>query len=540
MTGRKETLARLLGEIAARCGDRTALVCEGEELSFTGLEERIARLAGGLARLGVRGGDRVAVWLPSSFAWVELEFALARIGAVAVAINTMFRSREVQDILSRSAARALVIQPGFEDIDFSEMVASLDFGQLPELRELISVGDEGDEDEALRHGLPTELHAVRYEELLSAQPVEEDLGEPGLPCNAFTSSGTTSAPKLILHSQSGVCKHAKAVAEAFPLARDPEAVVLGMLPFCGVFGFNTVMGAIAAGRPTVLMPAFGAGEAARLIEAHGVTFTNGSDEMLLRVLAAADPPSRIASLREAGFANFGADPRKLVAGGDALGKRFFGLYGSSEVQALMARQPADADPETRVRGGGVPVSGETELRVRDRESGELLPPGEAGELEIRGPSAMFGYINNPEAEKENITADGYVRSGDLCHLTEDGFVYLTRIGDALRLSGFLVSPREIEDFLEDLPGIATAQVVGAETDGRTKAVAFVVAEEGHEPDEEDVLNRCRGDLSKFKAPRRVIILEDFPTVESANGVKIKRNELREMAAESLREEKVEG
>ncbi|MGH3144338.1 MAG: AMP-binding protein, partial [Rubrobacter sp.] len=307
MTDRTETLARLLRGVAQRCGDRTALVCEGEELTFADLEERSARLAGGLARLGVGKGDKVAVWLPSSFAWAELEFALARVGAVAVAINTMFRTHEVQDILSRSGAGTLVLQPGFKDIAFLEMVAELDFEQLPDLESLVSVGDRGDE-EALQDGPPSQLRVVRYGDLLSAEPVE-DLGEPGLPCNAFTSSGTTSAPKLILHSQNGICKHARAVAEAFPLARDPGAVALGMLPFCGVFGFNTVMGALAAGRTTVLMPVFDADEAVRLIEAHGVTYTNGSDEMLRRLLAAADPPSRIASLREAGFANFGADPR---------------------------------------------------------------------------------------------------------------------------------------------------------------------------------------------------------------------------------------
>lgn len=539
MDERRETLGGLPRDLAERCGDRTALVCEGEELTFAGLEERAARLAGGLARLGVGKGDMVAVWLPNSLAWAELEFALARLGAVAVAINTMFRSREARDVLSRSGARMLVLQPGFEGLDFFSMVAEMDFARLGDLATLVAVGEEGYE-EASRDDRLAGLRVVRYGDLLSGDSIEEDFGEPGLACNVFTSSGTTSSPKLIMHSQSGVREHAKAVAEAFPLARDPDAVVLGMLPFRGVFGFDTVMGALAAARPAVLMPAFDAGEAVRLIEAHEVTFTNGSDEMLERVLAAADPPERIASLREAGFANFGADPERLVARGDELGKRFFGLYGSSEMQALMARQPSDADAETRATAGGAPVSGETDVRVRDRDSGELLPPGETGELEMCGPSAMIGYVNDPEAEAENITGDGYVRSGDLGYLAEEGFVYLARIGDALRLGGFLVSPREIEAFLETLPNIAAAQVVGAQPEGDTKAVAFVVAEGDGEPDEGEVLDRCRRELSKFKVPKRVIVLDDFPKVESANGSKILRNQLREMAQEALRKEGVEG
>jgi fatty-acyl-CoA synthase len=149
---------------------------------------------------------------------------------------------------------------------------------------------------------------------------------------------------------------------------------------------------------------------------------------------------------------------------------------------------------------------------------------------------MLGYMGDPEAEEENFTDDGYVRTGDLGYLTEYGFVYLSRIDDALRLGGFLVSPQEIEAYLEGLPGVAASQVVGVSTENGTVAVGFVVVEEGREFDEGQVIEQCRKDLAKFKVPRRIIALTDLPKTEGANGVKVKRDELREMAAEALETE----
>jgi fatty-acyl-CoA synthase len=204
----------------------------------------------------------------------------------------------------------------------------------------------------------------------------------------------------------------------------------------------------------------------------------------------------------------------------------------------MAHQPAEADAEQRALAGGVPSSEEIEVRVRDRETDELLPPEETGELEVRGLNIMIGYMGDPEAEKENFTDDGYVRTGDLGYLTEYGFVYVSRVGDALRLGGFLVSPREIEGYLESLSSIAEAQVVGVTAERGTVAIGFVVAEEGQGFDEDEILELCRKHLAKFKVPQRVIALPDFPKTESANGVKVKREELKEMATEALETEEV--
>jgi fatty-acyl-CoA synthase len=308
-----------------------------------------------------------------------------------------------------------------------------------------------------------------------------------------------------VHTQRTITRHARAVASGFGYDA-PGTVVLGMLPLCGVFGYDSALGALAGGAPVVLLERFDGERAARLIERHGVTHANGSDTMLLRVLAAApDPP-----LREAGFAAFDTDPRRVIEAADEAGTTAYMCYGSTEVQALLAHAPVDGSPERRAVAGGRPVHPETRVRASDD-----------GELEVRGPSVACGYLGDELV----LTPDGFLRTGDLGRITDDGFAFEGRRDDALRLSGFLVSPREIETFLEQLDGIAQAAVV-ATGEG---VVAFVVGD----PDEQRTIEHCREQLASFKVPRRVIALDALPVTESANGRKVRRAELRRLAAESL-------
>jgi fatty-acyl-CoA synthase len=524
----------MLGARVRERPEGVALVVDGRRLTFAELEEHAARVASGLAGLGVGVGDRVAVWLPNCLAWVELEFALARLGAMAIAINTRFRAEEVGDLLDRSLARVLVLWPGFRGIDFAAILAGVDADRLAGLETLVAVEATGAEPGV---GALGDRRAVAYDDLLARAPMADDHARPDAPCNVFTSSGTTGAPKLVLHAQRGIAVHSDAVAGGFGYRR-ADCAVLGMLPLCGVFGFNTVLGALAGGAPSVLMPVFEARAAVELIERERVTNTNGADEMLRRILAAARPPERIATLREAGFAAFSGDARTLVDAGDALGKRFYMAYGSSEVQALLAHQPADAPPEVRARAGGPPVHPDTDVRVRATEQRDdsLAPPGAPGELEIRGPSVMTGYLGDDQATRQAFTDDGYLRTGDLGALADgQGFVYLTRRGDVLRLGGFLVSPVEIEDFLEKLQPISAAQVVGVDTPAGAKPVAFVIPRAGQHIDEQWIIERCEAALAKFKVPRRVVCLDAFPTTPSANGERVQRQALRRRAAELIQD-----
>ena len=483
-----ETLPGLLGELAG--GPRAALIHGNSTIPAAELAARAARLAGGLAASGISAGDRVALWLPNRPEWLELHLALARLGALTIAVNTRFRAHEVRDLLERSQARALAFAPGFKGIDFEGILA-----------------DTGAGAEPIRVGEPA------YEALLGHEPAP-DASAPDALCVAFTSSGTTGPPKLVVHTQRGIVAHARAVAAGFGYDA-PDCVALAMLPLCGVFGYDSALGALAGGAPVVLLEAFDAGEAAALVARHRVTHANGSDAMLLRLLGAApDPP-----LREAGFAAFDGDPRAVVDAADAAGTTAYMCYGSTEVQALLAHAPQDGSAERRAIAGGAPVSPETEVRVSDD-----------GELEIRGPSVMAGYLGD---EVPDLTPDGFLRTGDLGRETDDGFAFTARRGDALRLSGFLVSPREIEAFLEQGDDVAEAAVVAVEHDGAQRPVAFAVAREGAVLDEAAALERCRERLAAFKVPRRLVELGELPATDSPNGRKLQRSELRRLAAEAL-------
>ena len=483
------TLPGLLRELAG--SQRAAVIHGGAAIAAAGLDERAARVAGGLAAAGIGTGDRVAVWLPNVPEWLELHLALARLGALTVAVNTRFRAHEVRDLLVRSRARAVAFAPGFAGIAFEEIL-----GDAPGAR--IRVGE------------------AAYAALREHEPAP-DASTPDAPCVAFTSSGTTGRPKLVVHTQRGIVAHARAVAAGFGYDA-PDCVALAMLPLCGVFGYDSALGALAGGARVVLQERFDAAEAARLVARHGVTHANGSDAMLLRLLAEApDPP-----LREAGFAAFDGDPRAVVDAADAAGTTVYMCYGSTEVQALLAHAPRDGTPERRAIAGGTPVSCETTVRVADD-----------GELEVRGPSVMAGYLGD---ERPDLTEDGFLRTGDLGRVLDDGgFAFTARRGDALRLGGFLVSPREIEAFLEQDDAVAEAAVVAVEHDGAPRPVAFAVARDGALLDEAAAIERCRTSLAAFKVPRRVVELAELPATDSPNGRKLQRSELRRLAAEALQE-----
>jgi len=214
-----------------------------------------------------------------------------------------------------------------------------------------------------------------------------------------------------------------------------------------------------------------------------------------------------------------------------VGMRPRGLYGSSEVQALFSV----AAGENRRLAGGVPVSARARLAVRDPQTGTDLPHGKSGELWIDAPSRFVEYLDNPTATERAIAPDGMFRTGDLARLAGKDFVFEARMGDAMRLGGFLVSPEEIEAAIQAQPGVAGVQVVAASRDQADPVpVAFVLPAAGIVLDETALRSRCQEQLARFKVPERIVAVDAFPTVDSPNGPKVQRVRLREMAEALLR------
>jgi fatty-acyl-CoA synthase len=507
----------LLADWAEYAPEAAALLHGDRTIGFAELLELSLRAARGLSDLGVGPGDRVALWLPNVPAYPILYFACIRLGAIAVAVNTRYRSVEVADIVGRSGAKVLACAPGFRHIAFLEILAGIDPVALEKLTAIVVVGDEpGTPPPAIER-----LQRVGFERLQSRPRHGINHAKVNAPCNIFTTSGTTSAPKFVLHRQGAIASHAQQVARVFGFTA-PDTLSLAILPLCGVFGFNQTMATLAAGKPSVLVESYGIEEIARLIEAHRPTTMFGSDDMYARLLDLVPGERPFPSIGWAGYANFNAALADLAERAEPRGLRLVGLYGMSEIQALYARQPLDAPIARRKRGGGIPTSPLAHFRIQD------------GELQCAGPSLMVGYWGNEKATAETLSADGYVRTGDLAEADgQGGFTFLSRIGDVLRLSGFLVNPLEIEQHIQKMPGIEGCQTIALPRTDGVQAIAFVMLKPGASLDEAAVIKHCRSGLASYKVPVRVFATEDFPKTPSPNGFKIQRNRLREMAERLL-------
>ena len=521
------TLPALLEERLTQ-PDGIALVDGERRITYAELDALGRGTAAWLRAQGIGPGDRVAVWLTNRVEWLALLFGLARLRAVLLAVNTRYRAAELEYLLERSGPRMLVMQAGFRSIDFRSILKGARPESAGALERVAIVGAEAGALSPIL-GKP----AVAFD-LGRGAGDEEDASQPDALAMLFTTSGTTKGPKLVMHSQRTLALHARRVARAYRFEEE-EAAMLGALPLCGVFGLNGALAAIAAGAPIVLMEAFDDAAAVDLIPRHRVTHLFGSDEMFRRLADGVEGDDPFPSVRVCGFAAFHPGAAEFAKAAWTRRMPLLGLYGSSEVQALFSLQPDSLPLEQRVEAGGRPVSSDAELRIRDIDTGELLPPGRSGEIEIRAPTNFIGYLNDRESSEKAILPDGFFRTGDVGRLRSDGtFVYETRRGDALRLGGFLVSPAEIEDALKRIPAVADAQVVGVEIAGQMRSVAFVIPAPGAAPREAEVIAAAKAILAGFKVPARVWFVDAFPTTESANGIKIQRARLREMALERLR------
>jgi fatty-acyl-CoA synthase len=517
-----ETLADLARINAARADPR--LLFDDRAASYADLDEAARRVATGLCEHGLAAGDRLAIWLDNRWAWLVTLFACARLGAMAVVINTKFRSAEVGEILTRSGARHLLTA-----LDGDETLGILGgCASLGALEVIIDAADGGALPAALR-----ELKLASFGAMSAAPPLARQYGAADSSVILFTTSGTTSAPKFVMHDQRRVIRHGLDLATAAGVGAESNMFLAP--PFCGTFGFSTTFAALSVGARLVVPRGWEPQAALRLLREHRVTHCMATDDAFNRLLSLSQDPDPFPDLRLGGVA--GVNPRLdgIYAEAAARNLRFAGLYGSSELQAIVALQDPDLPVEERAKRGGRLVSPEARVRARDPESGAELPHGQAGELEFYVPgSGMKGYFGNAAATAAAYRQDGYFRSGDLGYTETDGrFVFLARMGDTLRLGGFLVDPTEIEQVLQSHPSIKEAQVVEVETERGNRPVAFVILNESAVFDPEDLKRHVAARLAKFKVPVQVHALDDFPRTVSANAAKVQKSKLKELARSRL-------
>jgi fatty-acyl-CoA synthase len=528
----KLTFGQLVDQATERWGEREALCFEGQRWSFAGLSEEIDRAAKALIAAGIQPGDHVCLWLVNRPEYLFISFAVARIGAVLVPINTRFRTRDMAYIVTQSDATTLISVDRFGPIDYRTMVEELLPGlrtQQPEalsvptapaLRRVILLGDET---------APGTLH---WDALLnSGQAVPE--AEVHRRCAATDPDGTA----LIMYT-SGTTGFPKGVMLGYNVLRNvmdfgnrlgvtPNDATLNYLPLFHVFGVWAALISPVTGARHVLMATFDPGEALRLIEAERITMMHGFDTHFKDLFEHPSRPSRDLSCLRTGVLAAGMRSTEPIARRAQEMLPTATGYGMTEVGVAATLSYLDSDLEVRTTMSGWAQNG-YQIKIIDPASGATQPPGELGEICIRGYEVMQGYYRKPEETAQVIDADGWLHSGDTGYMRADGCLrFLGRYKDMLKVGGENVDPMEIEGFLLEDPRINNVAVVGL-ADARLVevAVAFVIPEAGATVSEQDVLEYCRGRVASFKIPRRVFCVDQFPMTGSG---KIQKYLLREEA-----------
>jgi fatty-acyl-CoA synthase len=525
----KITLGALPGRAAARWGSREALCFRGQRWSFAELATEVDRVARGLLALGIGPGEKVGLWLTNRPEWIEVAFAVMRIGAVLVPINTRFRTEDVAYITDQSDATTLILAERSGPVDYLGMVRDLvpegvtfAASRLPKLRRIVLLG------EAPRSG------TVEWADLLAEGGAVDEAAlarrasavDPEDLAFLMYTSGTTGFPKGVMHAHRLL---RNVTDRAFRLAITEHDVILMYLPLFHLFGFSEgMLTSMVTGARQVLTETFDADESLALLERERATVLHGFDTHYKEMAEAhARRPRDVSSVRTGILAAGMASSTSVARTARALFGPLVSGYGMSEFGAGAAIGALDSTEEQSCEASGYPAAG-YEIRVVDPATGRDQPPGTPGEILVRGYALMRGYYNNPEASAAVIDAEGWMHSGDMGFFRPDGHLrFIGRYKDMLKIGGENVDPMEVEAFLMTHPGIALAAVVGY-PDARLSevGVAFILRAPGHDLGEEDVLAHCRGRIASFKAPRRVVFVDDFPMTSSG---KIQKVKLREEA-----------
>ena len=527
----------MLAAVAARDGEREAIVFDGQRLTFSALLARIDTFAAGLAALGLGKGDALGIWLPNRPLWYVAQYAAARLGIMVVALNPRYRAHELNYILGQSRATALLITDHLGAIDYLDMLAEV----IPELASAVPGEIESTALPHLRHVLVDAEDP--YPGCHRVQDVV-DAGEPlppstVAPDDVFTllyTSGTTSFPKGAMISHRNCVPHGWHTGEFLRLT--PDDRVLHALPAAGTWGgVNIPISTWSHAACLVLMETWDPLRALMLIERERCTVMNSVDTMLKPLLEHPDLDRYDrSSLRTGAFAAVGGGGPGMF---EAVVKRLgiplaFHPYGMTEVNAQSLMHDLDESLEDRGEAGVTPLPG-LEARVAHPDTGRPCAAGQEGELQFRGPSVTRGYFDKPEETRAAFTDDGWFRTGDLAVQDDRGrVIFKGRLKETLRISHFMVAPGEIEAFLQTHPDVEQAFVVGIPDPVANEAPAAYVILKPHARLTEDALRAfCHGKIASFKIPKMVRFVSDVPRTPSPHGDKVQRGKLREQALKDL-------
>lgn len=533
----------LIGDLPAlaakRWGERHAFTFEDKSWNYQQVEQEVTQLARALQVLGVKKGDRVALWLTNSAMLECLLFAVIRIGAVAVPLNTRYRTQDLAFTLKNSGSVLLISASQSGPVNFDAIllealgsVAVDAQGQVhseavPSLKRVVMMGDS-----AIPGALSWEHFNTNsasntsddqsHEELRAQQLAAVQLQSTDAALIVYT-SGTTGNPKGVLLSHNGI---RLCFDRAHAMQLQASDIQLTYLPLFHVYAISySMIMSFMCGGAQVIMSGFQVDYALELIVKHRVTVVHGFDAHFNDfMLALAKKPSDISSLRF-GTLTVGADSTiELARAAQSKVCPTLSGYGVTELWGGVTLTPQDANLEQRCAASGYPLPG-VELRVMNPETQQPVVAGEVGEIQVRSYSRMIGYHNQPEATEQVFDSDGWYKSGDAGILRADGHVrFVVRLKDMLKVGGENVSPAEIEGLIATLPGVEYVAVVG-KPDARLSEVpvAFIVSAALGPKQAQRVIAHCKGKIASFKIPVECYFVDALPMTPTG---KIQKEVLR--------------
>jgi fatty-acyl-CoA synthase len=517
-----DTIGAHFERTAAEFAERDAVVsCQQEvRLTYAELDAAIDGVASALLRAGLEAGDRVGIWAPNCVEWILVQYATAKIGAILVNVNPAYRSHELEYVLRQSGARLLFSASAFKSSDYAAMIDEV-AGDIDTLERTIFV--DRDEWAEFSAGAPDrEAIAERMASLSFDDPI-----------NIQYTSGTTGFPKGATLSHHNILNNGFFVTELLHLTE--EDVTCLPVPFYHCFGMVMGnLGTLAHGGCVVIpAPSFDAGATLAAVASERVTSLYGVPTMFIALLDHEDFDSfDLGSLRTGIMAGSPCPIEVMKKVVDRMHMTEVAIcYGMTETSPVSTQTRVDDPLERRVGSVGR-VGPHVEVKLVDPDTGLMVQRGDAGELCTRGYSVMVGYWEDAERTAEAIDRAGWMHTGDLATMDDEGYLNIVgRSKDMVIRGGENVYPREIEEFLYALEGIADVQVIGVPDDRYGEELcAWVIARPDADLDEDAVRDFCRGRLAHFKVPRYVIFTDEFPMTVTG---KVQKFKMRETSIERL-------
>jgi fatty-acyl-CoA synthase len=536
------TMGQLLEDMAERYPDNDALVYPDRALrySYRELDAVCDRMARGLLAMGVQKGDHVAIWATNVPQWVILQFASAKIGAILVTVNTNYKAVELEYVLKQSDSTTLFLVPGFKDTDYVETlynvvpelrysaVGHLRSERLPYLKNVIFLGDQDLPGMRRWSGVETlgkTIESGRLAEVRATLDEHEVI-------NMQYTSGTTGFPKGVMLTHHNIINNGFNIGECMRFTEKDRLCI--PVPFFHCFGcVLAVLACVTHGSTMVPVEIFNPEMVLRTIEAEKCTALHGVPTMFIAELD--HPNFSCYDLRTLRTGIMAGSPCPTEVMKRVMREMYMTeitiAYGQTESSPVITQTRTDDPLELRVATVGRALP-EVEVKIVDIETGQTLPPGRQGELCTRGYLVMKGYYKMPEETERVIDAAGWLHTGDLAVMDENGYCKITgRIKNMIIRGGENIYPREIEEFLYTCPKVADVQVYGVPDAKYGEQVMAAIKLKDHaSATAEEIMEFCRGRIANYKIPRFVKFVDEFPMTASG---KIQKFKLREMAIEDL-------